>query len=117
MKPSFVTIVGSKLYGISTPSSDTDFKGFGFCEIDEIIGLKTFEQQQYNNHKPDGPEKAEGQVYDIRYYFKLCLKANPTVIEIAFADSSFWMHSTEIGKEVAEFVRNNMLTQRLFPAY
>jgi hypothetical protein len=117
MKPAFVTIVGSKLYGISTPQSDIDFKGFGFAEIDEIVGLKHFEQQEYSNHKPDGPEKVEGVIYDIRRYIHLCLKANPTVIEIAFADPAFHQHATEIGKEVAEFVRTNMLTQRLFPAY
>lgn len=117
MKPAFVTIVGSKLYGIATATSDTDFKGFGFCEIDEIIGLKTFEQQEYNNQKPDGPEKSEGVIYDIRRYVHLCLKANPTVIEIAYADPKFFMHTTQIGLEVADFVRKHMLTQRLFPAY
>lgn len=117
MKPAFVTIVGSKLYGIATANSDTDFKGFGFCEIDEIIGLKTFEQQEYNNQKPDGPEKSEGVIYDIRRYVHLCLKANPTVIEIAYANPKFFMHTTAIGLEVADFVRKHMLTQRLFPAY
>lgn len=117
MKPAFVTVVGSKLYGIATANSDTDFKGFGFCEADEIIGLKTFEQQEYNNNKPDGPEKSEGVIYDIRRYVHLCLKANPTVIEIAYADPKFFLHTTPIGLEVVDFVRKTMLSQRLFPAY
>lgn len=117
MKPAFVTVVGSKLYGISTEASDTDFKGFGFAEVDEILGLKKFEQQEYNNHKPDGPEKTEGVIYDIRRYIHLCRKANPTVIEIAFADPKFSLHFTMVGLEVADFVKKEMLTQALFPSY
>lgn len=117
VQPLFVTIVGSKLYGFNNAQSDTDFKGFGFEAIDEIIGLKTFDQQQYSNNVEDGPNKSEGVVYSIRRYLGLCMSGNPTVIEYAFADKSFWMHSTPIGLEVVEFVKKNMLSKHLFKPY
>jgi hypothetical protein len=45
------------------------------------------------------------------------MTGNPTVIEIAFAPEKFWIHKLPIGLEIAQFVRDNMLTQKLFPAY
>lgn len=117
MKAQFVTFVGSQLYGTATKNSDKDFKGFGFEEPDEIIGLKTFEQQEYSNGEPDGNTKMEGTIYSIRRYINLCMKGNPTVIEIAFAGQAFHMRSTYIGEDVCRYVRENMLTKHLFKPY
>ena len=115
--PAFVSVVGSKLYGINTLSSDTDIKGFGFAEPDEIIGLKHFEQQQFQNEVADGPDKIEGVVYDARYYIHLCMKGNPTVIEIAFTDNKFDILTSNVGKEICKFVRDNMLAKSIFKPY
>jgi len=117
MKTIFSTFVGSKLYGTNTVSSDTDFKGIAFGEHDEIIGLKTFEQQEFNNQQPDGPGKCEGTIFAFDRYINLCLKGNPTVIELSFADKSFWNHTTQIGTEIVEFVKNNFITKALFKPY
>jgi predicted nucleotidyltransferase len=117
MYPIFVTIVGSKLYNTATETSDTDFKGICFPEIDEIIGLNHFEQQELKNGISDGPDKSEGVIYSTSRYLNLCLKGNPTVIEIAFANEKFWLHTTDIGKEICQVVRNNFLTKHLFKPY
>lgn len=117
MRPIFVTWVGSQLYGTATPLSDKDFKGFCFQEPDELIGLKNFEQQEFNNGVADGPDKREGVVYSVDRYINLCLKGNPTVIEIAFAASEYWMHTTPVGEEVIKYVRDNLLTKHLFKPY
>jgi uncharacterized protein len=117
MKATFVTGVGSQLYGTATAKSDKDFKGFGFEDIDQIIGLRNFEQQEYSNHEPDGPTKMEGTCYSIRRYLQLCLKGNPTVIEIAFADKAHWMLDTPVGQEICDYVRKNFLTKHLFKPY
>ena len=45
----FKTIVGSKLYGLDTPTSDTDYKGFGMPDCDYIIGLKRQETDSCKN--------------------------------------------------------------------
>lgn len=117
MKPIFVTKVGSQLYGTATLKSDIDFKGFGFEDVDQIIGLKTFTQQEYNNHEPDGPSKMEGTIYSVKRYLSLCLSGNPTVIEVAFAGSEHHMHNTVIGEEIRQFVQKNFMTKALFKPY
>jgi len=117
MKPLYVTVVGSHLYGMNTPTSDRDIKGICFEDTDAIIGLKTFEQQETKNNAEDGPDKVEGQIYSVMKYVGMCMKGNPTAIEVVFAPDKFHIFNTEIGKEICQFLRDNMLTQRLFPAY
>lgn len=115
--PVFITFVGSQLYGTATPNSDKDFKGIGFPDLDEIVGLKHFEQQEYKNNVEDGPNKIEGVIYDIRRYIHLCMKGNPTVIEFACANSNHHILTTDIGERVRKFVRENFLTKHLFKPY
>jgi hypothetical protein len=117
MKPIFVTVVGSFLYGMNTPTSDKDIKGFCFPEIDEMLGLKNFEQQLWDNGVEDGPEKIEGQILEVGKYVNLCMGGNPTVIEIAWAPEKFWIHTSPVGLEITQFIRENMFSQRLFKAY
>lgn len=113
----YATITGSKLYGIDTEESDTDFKGIAFPTRSQLIGLENFEQQKYSNGVEDGPEKVEGEAWAFKKFINLCMKGNPTVIEIAFADPKFHIHSTPIGLEIMKFVRDNMLTKHLFKPY
>jgi len=117
MKALFATLVGSKLYGISTETSDTDIKGIALGEISQLIGLENFEQQEFKNDVEDGPSKIEGVLYAVDKYLNLCFKGNPTVIEIAFADPKYHLYSTPIGEEVCDFVRKHMLTKHLFKPY
>lgn len=117
MKPLYVTVTGSKLYGTNTPKSDTDFKGICFPEVHELIGLSNFEQQEFKQGPDDGPDKAEGTIFTVEKYLRLCLKGNPTVIELAFAGEDFHIHTTKIGEEVNDYVRNNMITKHLFKPY
>lgn len=117
MKPLFITVVGSFLYGMITPTSDKDIKGVCFAEIDEMLGLKNFEQQLWDNGVEDGPEKIEGQIIEVGKYVNLCMGGNPTVIEIAWAPEKFWIHTSLVGLEINQFIRENMFSQRLFKAY
>jgi len=114
----FVTLVGSTLYGTSTPTSDKDFKGFCFPTYKQLVGLDTFDQQSYENGMPDGPDKMEGQVYSLKKFMHLAIvKANPTILEVCFAKPKYHIYTTEIGIEIAEFVQSNSVTKRLFKPY
>jgi len=117
MKNIFATIVGSKLYDVATENSDTDFRGIGFTDISNIIGLNNQEQEQYKNDVPDGKDKIEGTCYDVKYFLRLAMKGNPTIIEVAFADPKFHIMTTPIGLEVCEFIKSNFLTKFLFRPY
>lgn len=116
MLPIYVTVVGSQLYGISKPDSDHDIKGIGFNYVDEYIGLKNKEQQDYNNGK-EGRESFNGTVYDVRRVFHLLFKGNPTVLEPFFAPKSCIIHTCDIGEEIAAFVRANLVTKHFFQPY
>lgn len=114
----YVVTTGSKLYGFSTEESDHDFKGFCLPKISQLLGLEVFEQQDYNNNRPDGPTKEEGSLYALGRYLHLgVMKCNPTVLEFAFVRPEFYIHTTELGLEVAKFVRENSITKKLFAPY
>lgn len=118
MKHEFITLVGSHLYGLTTPQSDKDFKGFGFESIDHILGLKNTEQQEYKTPGiEDGPNKIEGTIFTVKRYLQLCLTSNPTVIEIAFANDQYHLYSSDLGRKICKFVRENLLTKALFKPY
>lgn len=111
MKTIFSTIVGSRLYGISTETSDTDIKGFGFPPIDALIGLNKFEQQTEKS------ETEESCIYTVGKFLFLCYKGNPTVLEVAFTNKKFHLITSAIGLEVCEFAQQNLLTKALFKPY
>jgi hypothetical protein len=113
MKPIYIAIVGSRLYGTNKDDSDFDVKGVGLNEIDEYCGLKSKEQQDYSNGKL-GNENFNGTIYEVRRCFNLLFKGNPTILEPFCADSKFVLHTTPIGEIVARFVRDNMITKHLF---
>jgi predicted nucleotidyltransferase len=116
MQPIYVTIVGSRLYGINKPDSDHDIKGVGFCDIDEYIGLKSNEQKDYSNGK-EGAESFNGTIYDIRRVFHLLFKGNPTVLEPFFAPKQYIIHTCEVGDNIAKFVRENLVSKHFFQPY
>lgn len=117
MAPLFISIVGSRLYGTNIASSDTDVKGFAFPTVSELIGLdKRNKPYKIENGKEDA-DKVEGQVYTVGEYLGLCMKGNPTVIEIAFAENEHIVCSTGIGLQIASFIRSTFVTKHLFKPY
>jgi len=111
MKILFITTVGSRLYGINKEDSDYDYKGFCLPDIDTLIGLKNFEQQEWKD------EESEGTIYSLKKFLHLSMKGNPTVLEIAFTDPKFHLFSTPLGLEIREFIRKNLITKQVFGAY
>lgn len=114
MKTLFKCIVGSRLYGINTPESDTDIKGFGLPPYNNIIGLREIEQEEFK----DADTKTEGTIYTVKKFLQLCSKGNPTVLELAFVTRpEHIIEQTEIGKEICKFVRDNCVSECVFYAY
>jgi len=109
----FKTIVGSKLYGLDTPTSDTDYKGFGMPDCDYIIGLKRQETDSCKNLT----ENSEEALFSVGKYLSVLMKGNPTVFEIAFADKKFHTVRTPIGSAIISFVQKTFITKHLFSPY
>jgi predicted nucleotidyltransferase len=116
LHPIYVTIVGSRLYDIAKETSDYDIKGCAFGALDEYCGLANKEQDDFSNGK-EGAQNYNGTIYEIRRIFHLLFKGNPTVLEPFFASPKFVIHSTDIGEQIAKFVRENMISKHFYKPY
>ena len=77
----FKAIVGSQLYGLNTPSSDTDIKGIYKFPLN--ILLKRGFQNQVNDEKND-------QVfYEVSKFLNLVMSANPNMLELLYIPDEF----------------------------
>jgi len=117
------TIVGSQLYGLATPESDTDIKGLFLPKKEnmipskeQILGITPFTPHQKQEFK-DEEKNVEGILFSAKYFIELYLKGNPTLAEIPFAKKEFVIEETELGGRILKFVRENMVTRHLFGGY
>lgn len=86
----FLTLAGSRAYGMARPDSDYDYRGIAIAPLDTYIGVKDkFEQaiskelwKEYECVEPD----ADMQVFELTKFVRLALQCNPNVIEILFTD-------------------------------
>ncbi len=113
----YLTLMGSRAYGLNRPDSDWDVYGFtippkevlmpfmdgGFCYIDGYDSIKPhgkFEQQLGTIDAKVPSEKIEYQIYSIAKYFKLVGENNPNMVDSLFTRANCVLFSTEIGNLV-----------------
>ena len=125
MEVIFKTLVGSKLYGLATENSDTDYKGVFMPSrenmiptFEQTLGLEKFTllERFELDVTGEGKDKVEGTMFSAKYFIQLYLKGNPTLAEIPFAGDEY-VTATDSGKEFMKFVRENMVTRHLFGGY
>ena len=89
------SIVGSKAYGLSTESSDTDRKGFGLAPKEYYISHnKRFEQIELSSDKEDRT------IYNITKFFTLAEDCNPNILDVLFVNEKDILSITPVGEEV-----------------
>lgn len=98
-------MVGSKLYGTSTPTSDTDYSGvfmpnedmvFGFERADEVdLSIKSKKEDGKNDKKA-----VDKVLYELRKFVRLALDNNPNVLEQMFVDDENLVYSNFWGTEL-----------------
>lgn len=106
--PQFETLNGSRLYGIEVASSDKDFMGAIVEPPEYVLGLKTFEQDEWK--KP--AHNMEGVNYSLRKYVKLLKDGNPSVLCTMFSPIAFDM----LGITTDEF-REMVLSAKAGPRF
>jgi len=100
----FKAIVGSKLYGLDTPSSDTDIKCIYVLPLD--ILLKRSFQDQVNDNTND-------QVfYEVIKFLDLATKANPNILELLYVPDEFIL-KTSMDYELIREHRSMFLTKSI----
>lgn len=90
----FLTRHGSHAYGTNIEGSDEDFKGIAIAPREFYLGnLHKFEQAD----KSFGVEGLDLTIYDIKKFFDLAEKCNPSIIEVLFTDESDWIFPEDNG--------------------
>lgn len=91
----FLTISGSHGYGTNVEGSDVDVRGVMLPTIEELIGLKTFEQRL--------DEESDTCIYEFNKFIKLASNCNPNVIELLGCKE--YLIFNEVGKQLLDNVK------------
>ncbi len=100
----FEAIVGSKLYGLDTPESDTDIKGVYRLPLKEL--LKRYPSTQINNPSNDIV------YYEIKRFLELLATANPNMLELLYIPDKFVLHKHPIYDRIIQ-QRDKFLTKNI----
>lgn len=103
---SLISLVGSRGYGLHTPESDFDYRGFYLAPTESLLGLGR-PTEQLEAKDPDTC------IFELDKFVHLAMNANPNVLEILFADALI------IDPVGAELVANRglFLSQRARKSY
>lgn len=97
---------GSHAYGTNTPESDLDVRGVAIAPLEYHLGVsKVFEQRVAS-------EPIDLVIYEFKKFVKLCLDANPNIIESLWVDESDILVQTDAARELRAH-RDLFLSKRI----
>lgn len=89
-------LAGSKSYGTSVPTSDTDYRGI-FCADKKHIWTPFFPIKEMKDES-----REDAKLFELRDYMEKYLKGNPNIIETLWVDEQFITESTDEYKMLRE---------------
>ncbi len=95
---------GSRAYGLAGPDSDEDIRGICIPPKEYLLGLKTFEQHEY--------EGKDHVVYTLSKFVRLALQGNPNIIEILWTEPPDILSVNRFGDRLRQ-ARPIFLTRRV----
>lgn len=110
-QPSFITVAGSRAYGLNTETSDLDIVGFVappkevlnniFQGFDEWSNKLEVNNQFAHLVNPLNP-KIESKIYSLKKFFQLAAECNPNIIELLWVDEADILFADKIGEKVLQ---------------
>jgi predicted nucleotidyltransferase len=112
---------GSHLYGLETPTSDEDFLGIYLSTPEELLGLQKSEfiDESIVSKGDDGRNDSDAvdcKYYSLQKFCQLALNANPSILEMLFADDKNIIECDEYGRELIEN-RDKFLSLKIKHSY
>ncbi|RYD82363.1 MAG: nucleotidyltransferase [Sphingobacteriales bacterium] len=105
----FECISGSKAYGLELPHSDTDIKGVFILPKDMFYSL---------NYIPQVSNESNDEVYyELRIFFELLIKNNPTLLEILGTPQESILYKHPIFDEIKPEIFLSKLCKETFAGY
>lgn len=93
----YLTLHGSRAYGLATEQSDVDVKGICIPPVDvdndlfqkfEQVENSPFVEDWFSHFKNPKNPKLESTVYSLKKFFVLAANVNPNIIELLWTDES-----------------------------
>lgn len=104
----FLNLAGSISYGTNNHDSDIDLRGVMLESKRDILGFGCFEQYE--------DENTDTVIYGLRKFVKLCLNANPNVLELLGTRDEHVVYMTPLGKIIRENYEI-FLSKRVFESF
>lgn len=109
---SILGTVGSRAYGLNTEDSDWDFKGVFIEYSDKLWGLNKVKDLYEVKKERIGFDCV---MYEIGKFFSLCMKSNPTVLEMLFLD--MYILTNNVGNKIIDNRSKFLSTTNVINAY
>lgn len=97
-KLAYLTEFGSKLYGTSTPESDTDYKGLFWPSNDSLIQCKvdkSLSSTTGDSNSKNSKDDVDVQLWSVHYWLNLLRKGDTNAIDLLFSMYSSGSRITE----------------------
>ena len=104
----FFCISGSYSHGTNTLSSDIDIRGIMLEELNDLVGISTFEQFKDNN--------TDTVIYSFKKFIELASKCNPSIIEMLFCEPKHYLYISELGQVLLDN-RHLFLSKKAIPTF
>ncbi len=100
----FITLGGSYGYGTNVEGSDIDVRGVMLPTVDELIGLKHFEQRM--------DAETDTTLYEFNKFIKLVCNTNPNVVEMLGANQ--YIIFNDVGEELIGMAKDFLSKKCLY---
>lgn len=87
--PQFLTLSGSRLYGVNTETSDYDYIGAIAEPREYVIGLAHYKHQNGFEQYEFKGDNFEGSIYSLKKLIRMIAQGNPTILCLMFSTIAY----------------------------